>query len=207
MKPKVFRDGLWPLMLLAVLFFASGGGVCLACAIPFWCEIFIKNSTFKLLEIAIAVLVFSSGAIGCFAGATYHLWFDRVFGRLLVYNDKIVFKCFLKRTRKITIEDCKYVGVEDYSLLNRAFPVVRGDEISFIYFSDKPYPQKYHGKITALKNKKGFIKFYYSDALAEALFELFPSEKNYLLRSFYGKMKANDAIAKTKTKKAKRKKK
>ena len=94
------------------------------------------------------------------------------------------------------IEDIIHVGVEDYRLLNRGFHVIRGDEISFVYLSDKPYPEEYKGKISCLKTKKGFIKMSYTDGLAEALIEVLPKERTYKLQSFYGKIKAQELISK-----------
>jgi hypothetical protein len=48
------------------------------------------------------------------------------------------------------------------------------------------------GKVTLLKNTKDFIRFSYSDALAKELIDILPADKDYLIRSFYGKMQASD---------------
>ncbi len=205
MKPKVFRDALWPIGLGAVLLLM---GLSL---LPFWGSIVLikeamanPDST-RALQSVIGALLLVVAGIGGFACANCHLFYDSGFRRLYVYEKKVVLRGFLRKTITLTIEDCKYIGVDDYSLLNRVLPVSRGDEVSYIYLSEKPYPQKYRGKITALKSKKGFIKFRYSDALAEALLEILPDNKDYMLKSFYGRMKANDSFARAKNKKKKNK--
>ena len=203
MKPKVFRDALWPIGLGAVLVLM---GLSL---LPIWGSVVLIEGAIEAtgspiaLQSILGALMFIAAAIGGFACANYHLIYDSGFRRLYVYEKKVVLRCFLRKTITLTIEDCKYVGVEDYSLLNRVLPVSRGDEVSYIYLSKKPYPKEYCGKITMLKSKKGFIKFRYSDALAEALLEILPNDETYLLRAFYGKMKSNDLLAKMKKRKKK----
>ena len=137
----------------------------------------------------------------------HNLFLPRAFGRLLVYEDRVVYKCLLRKTRVLRFEECEYIGVENYDKLNRGLPVVRGDETSFIYFSKKPFPQKYVGKVTTLKNSKDFIKITYTDKLAKALIDILPAEKDNLLRSFYAKMQAADRElnANKKSKKSKKK--
>lgn len=205
MKPKVFRDALWPIGLGAVLVLM---GLSL---LPIWGSVVLIEGAIEAtssqiaLQYILGALMSVAVAIGGIACANYHLIYDIGFRRLYVYEKKVVLRCFLRKTITLTIENCKYVGVDDYSLLNRVLPVSRGDEVSYIYLSEKPYPQKYRGKITALKSKKGFIKFRYSDTLAEALLEILPDNKDYMLKSFYGRMKANDSFAKAKNKKKKKK--
>ena len=205
MKPKVFRDALWPIGMGAVLLLM---GLSL---LPFGCAWFLikemitkPSSSAEVLQSIIAILVFIASGVGCIVSANCHLFYDSGFRRLYVYEKKVVLRGLLRKTITLTIEDCTYIGVDNYSLLNRVLPVSRGDEVSYIYLSKNPYPQKYRGKITALKSKKGFIKFRYSDALAEALLEILPDDKDYMLRSFYGKMKANDMFARTKKRKKKK---
>ena len=206
MKPKVFKDALWPIGLGAVLLLMGLSLLPFGCAWIGVKEVITNpSSSVETLQTIIAILAFIAIGIGGIACANYHLIYDIGFRRLYVYEKKVVLRCFLRKTITLTIEDCKYIGVDDYSLLNRVLPVSRGDEVSYIYLSEKPYPQKYRGKITALKSKKGFIKFRYSDTLAEALLEILPDNKDYMLKSFYGRMKANDSFAKAKKQKKKKK--
>ena len=204
MKPKVFRDVAWPAFLVVEIFcillllFIMGSSInilllekdsLLQGVIPFYLFVF--------------ELLWVGGGGGfvfvCFVNSSKIL--DRAFGRLLIYDDRVVFKCPLRITRKIAKEDCNYIGVEDYQALNRGLPVVRGDETSFFYFSDTPYPEKYKNKISILKSKKGFIKFSYSDKLAITVMEGFPKEKCNLVKAFYSQMQASDRSMKQKRRK------
>ena len=204
MKPKVFRDVAWPAFLVIEIFcmlllvFILGASVNIILLEK-------ENLLQGVIEtnLIIFVLLWVGGGGGfvffCFINNSNIL--DRAFGRLLMYDDRIVYRCPLRITRKIAKDECNYIGIEDYQALNRGFPIVRGDEISFIYFSNTPYPEKYKNKISLLKNEKSFIKFSYSDGLAIAVIEEFPKEKCYLVKAFYNRMQANDRIIKRKKRK------
>ena len=207
MKPKVFRDVYWIAFLLIeiILFFVTLPSPCLLVYF-----IYTQIRGIDPVSIGMFIVACLSLLIMTIVGAwvwTYKLWFPRAFGRLLVYENKVVYKCLFCKTRVLKLEECEYIGIEDYSGLNPGLPSVRGDEIAFIYISKNPYPQKYAGKITLLKNTNDFIKFSYTDALAKALIDILPAEKDNLLRSFYAKMQAADRElnANKKSKKSKKK--
>ena len=204
MKPKVFRDVAWPAFLVIEIFcillllFIMGVSInilllekdsLLQGVIPFYLFVF--------------ELLWVGGGGGfvfvCFVNSSKIL--DRALGRLLIYDDRVVFKCPLRITREIAKQDCNYIGVEDYQALNRGMPTVRGDETSFVYFSNTPYPEKYKNKISLLKNNKSFIKFSYSDRLAITIMEEFTKEKCNFVKAFYGQMQANDRMMKQKKRK------
>lgn len=204
MKPKVFRDAAWPAFFVIEIFCV------LLLAFVLWSSVYMlllekENLLQGIIPTYLIIfeLLWIGGGGGflfvCFVNSSKIL--DRAFGRLLIYNDRVVFKCPLRITREIAKEDCNYIGVENYQALNRGLPVVRGDETSFIYFSDTPYPEKYKNKISILKSKKGFIKFFYSDKLAIAVMEGFPEEKCYPVKAFYGQMQATDRRMKQKKEK------
>ena len=191
MKPKIFRDVYWIFFLIweILLFFIV---LAVPCGLTYFLYLLITEDLPLTGLDVFACLVFLILTIGGVWMWTYKLWFPRAFGRLLVYENKVVYKCLFCRTRTLTFDECEYIGVEDYIKLNPGLPAVRGDEFSFIYFSKRPYPQKYVGKVTLLKNTKDFIRFSYSDALAKELIDILPADKDYLIRSFYGKMQASD---------------
>ena len=210
MKPKVFREPLWPILMPVCLLLMGGSSVFIWGAVLMVegvCRELQNPGSSEVVEWIIAAVIFVAFAIFIFMCGNNHYFYDIAFGRLCVYEDKVALRRFLRKSRTMKIEDCKYVGVDDYSLLNKALPICRGDEISYVYLSEQPYPKKYRGKISMLKNKKGFIKFHYSDELAEALFEVLPDEKTYLLKCFYNQMKLNDRLTKAKKRKTKKKKK
>ena len=210
MKPKVFRDVYWVVFLIFELFFAPLFLLPPACS-GYILYTYITDPTQMSANSMPQFVLFMSVCIAMTIGGiwmlNHNLFLPRAFGRLLVYEDRVVYKCLLRKTRVLRFEECEYIGVENFDKLNRGLPVVRGDETSFIYFSKNPFPQKYVGKVTTLKNSKDFIKITYTDKLAKALIDILPAEKDNLLRSFYAKMQAADRElnANKKSKKSKKK--
>ena len=201
MKPRRFYDTMMPIFLIFEIF-----GLCCciliiltAIAIPCLAP---EGMTPKLWLYIIALLAMCGGG---FYGVFDQAFYNRAFGRLLVYEDKVVYKCFLRKTVTMKIEEIKYAGVEDFHLLNGGLLKFRGDEDAFVYLSASPYPEKYHGKVTLLNNKKGFIKFTYSDKLAETLIGFLPNDTHSLIRAFYGKMKSQDMLNNRKSKNRRKK--
>ena len=89
---------------------------------------------------------------------------------------------------------------------NRAMPVIRGDEIAYIYLSNKPFPDKYKHKADIVRRKKGTITFAYSDALCQELISFLPEDKTKCLVSFYNRMQAADRANKVKQQNKKKRK-
>ena len=204
MKPKVFRDVAWPAFLIMEIFCVLL--LLFLLGVSIYILLLAKEDLLQgIIPIYFLIyeLFFLGGCGGflffCFMNSSKIL--DRAFGRLLIYDDRVVFKCPLRFTREIAKDDCNYIGVEDYQALNRGLPTVRGDETSFVYFSNTPYPEKYKNKISLLKNNKGFIKVSYSDRLAITVMEEFPEEKCNLVKAFYGQMQANDRMMSQKKRK------
>ena len=204
MKPKVFRDVAWPAFLIMEIFCVLL--LLFLLGVSIYILLLAKEDLLQgIIPIYFLIyeLFFLGGCGGflffCFMNSSKIL--DRAFGRLLIYDDRVVFKCPLRFTREIAKDDCNYIGVEDYQALNRGLPTVRGDETSFVYFSNTPYPEKYKNKISLLKNNKGFIKVSYSDRLAITVMEEFPEEKCNLVKAFYGQMQANDRMMEQKKRK------
>lgn len=197
MKPRRFYDTMMPIFLVLEIFGLLGQtalislGVYVLCFAP--AEYMTPKVWFYLIALLIIIVMF-------FYGIFDQAFYNRAFGRLLVYEDKVVFKSFLRKSITMKIDEIKYAGVEDFHLLNGGVLKFRGDEDAFVYLSDNPYPDEYRGKVTLLKNKKGFIKFTYSDKLAETLIDVLPAEKDNLIRAFYAKMKSQDMLNKRKKK-------
>ena len=129
------------------------------------------------------------------------------FSLLSVSSEKIIWRCPFYRSVKVKIEDCEYVSIEDMAYHNRGIPAIRGDEIAYIYLSNKPFPDKYKHKADIIRRKKGTITFAYSDKLCQELISVLPEDKTKNLVSFYNRMQASDRINKLNQKKKKRKKK
>ena len=197
MKPRRFYDTMMPIFLVFEIFGLCGLALLIAIVVAFICFAPPEYITLRVRLYLIGILL---PILGGFYGLLNHTFYNRAFGRLLVYEDKVIFKCFLRKSITMNIEEIKYTGVEDFHLLNRGVLKFRGDEDAFVYLSTTPFPDEYRGKVTLLKNKTGFIKFTYSDKLAETLIDLLPNDKDNLIRAFYGKMKSQDMLNKRKNK-------
>lgn len=130
----------------------------------------------------------------------------KTFSLISISSQKIVWRCPFYRTVKMSIADCEYVSVEDMADHNRAMPVIRGDEIAYIYLSNKPFPDKYKYKADIVRRKKGTITFAYSDALCQELISILPEDKTKHLVSFYNRMQAADRVNKLKQQNKKKRK-
>lgn len=110
---------------------------------------------------------------------------------LLLTEESITWHCFLKKRVQITYDDCQYIGVETFD--KKAYGHnARGDLNAMVYISLDPYPEELSGYIYRLHCNERFIKFPYTDKLAETLLEVAPQEKTHLLRAFYNQMKRYD---------------
>ena len=85
-----------------------------------------------------------------------HEFWYRCFGRLVVTEDEIVWKCPFMRTVRLRKTEIRYTGI-DYRWPGSARKAVT--PVDMAYFSTKSYPQECRNKSYLLRNKKGFIKF------------------------------------------------
>ena len=85
-----------------------------------------------------------------------HKFWYRCFGRLVVTEDEIVWKCPFMRTVRLKKAEIRYTGI-DYRWPGPAQKAVT--PVDMAYFSTTPYPQKCRNKSYLLRNKKGFIIF------------------------------------------------
>ena len=85
-----------------------------------------------------------------------HEFWYRCFGRLVVTEDEIVWKCPFMRTVRLKKAEIRYTGI-DYRWPGPAQKAVT--PVNMAYFSTTPYPQKCRNKSYLLRNKKGFIIF------------------------------------------------
>lgn len=110
---------------------------------------------------------------------------------ITVTDSGVIWRCLFRRTRRLSYADCRYIGVETFNKEAQR-PIVRGDECAAVYLSRDPFPEKLKGRINHLRCSDRIIKFYYTDALAEAILTVAPKEKTYLLRAFYNQMQNAD---------------
>lgn len=206
MKSKTFVEPRWlAALFFGMVFLIGGGGGAIFLAILFVYQLvrfglgdagIIRIFSFVIGETILLSIV-----------ALYVLYLlPKSFSLLTVSQQKIIWRCPFYPSVKMRIEDCEYVSVEDMADHNRAMPVIRGDEIAYIYLSDKPFPDKYKHKADIVRRKKGTITFAYSDKLCQELISVLPKEKTGCLVSFYNRMQAADRVNKLKQQNKKKRK-
>lgn len=180
-KKLVFRDNLF-LMIAGRPFFTS--------IFLFWVwftyfviEIDLAEGNIGWVTVGIVLFCITQLA-GWFWICKAVVW-QRCWGKLIVTEDEIIFRCFPLRPKRIRKTECNYIGIADYRKYDRE--VTDGDKNDpdyyyiyttcvAIYFSKEPYPKEYIGRVSQLQCTKNFIKFTYSDELADAAFAWAPSK-------------------------------
>lgn len=202
MKRKRYIEPLWPLSIM------FGILLCFCWAIFVVAIIVLPSVKEYIILISIACV-----CLLC------TIWFitilPRLVSTLIVKNNCIIWHCPFRKTIKMSVEDCEYVGLEDssqyvyfrYRTQAAVYDALsRGDEMVYIYFSKTPFPKKYTHKAAAAPCKEGFIKFAYSDKLCLELLEVLPAGKTSALRAFYNRMQAADRVNKLKQQNKKKRK-
>ena len=118
--------------------------------------------------------------------AFWYLFGDKLMPTLTVKEDKVIWRCLLFIPVKMRLEDCRYVGLADFSDHNRG--PLAGAGITYIYLSNKPLSSKYQHKIDSIRCKKGFIKFAYSDELCKHLSKVLPEMQGRIMGGHYSMM-------------------
>ena len=201
MKSKTFVDPRWvAAIFFGLVFFILGAWILVTAilGLAFYSDAYDIGGIFAII-FGVVMSIFSI--------LFYVLyWLPKTFSIISVSSTKIVWRCPFYRTVKMNIADCEFVSVEDMADHNRAMPVIRGDEIAYIYLSNKPFPGKYKHKADIVRRKKGTITFAYSDKLCQELISVLPEEKTKKLVSFYNRMQAADRVNKLKQQKKSKKK-
>ena len=199
MKPKTFVEPRWAAAIFFGLVFLFGG----AFMFFFFCVGLIEN--FNEVDFMLFLGLLFCMVMGICSVTFYIYYFlPKCFSLLTVSPTEIVWRCPLYRSVKMTIEQCEYIGIEDMADNNIAMPVIRGDEIAYIYLSSSPFPEKYKHKADSVRRKKGIITFAYSDKLCQALIAVIPENKTGYLVSFYNRMQVSDRMNKLNSKNKKR---
>ena len=201
MKSKTFVDPRWlATIFFGIIFFVGCGCIVVLVMIAialYHNELGIDGLIASMFAVIISILGILMYVL---------FWLPKTFSLLTVYSKKLVWRCPFYRTVKLKIEDCEYVTIEDMADHNRAMPVIRGDEIAYIYLSNKPFPDKYKHKADIVRRKKGTITFAYSDELCQELISILPEDKTKYLVSFYNRMQAADRANKLKQQNKKKRK-
>lgn len=109
----------------------------------------------------------------CGGSFFFHYFWYRCFGKLVITEDAVTWRCLGYLPKTIRKEDLRAVGINDNRKTN-VVPDVHGTGFKSVYFSTKPYPVEYDGKIDKLRNSRDFIKFPVSGKLCVCLAEWLP---------------------------------
>lgn len=201
MKSQTFVEPRWlAAIFFGLIFFVGSGSLCIF-------TIILAVMQFQEATLSNVFLLIFGEAMFIYSMLLYVLFLlPKSFSLLSVSSEKIIWRCPFYRSVKVKIEDCEYVSIEDMAYHNRGIPVIRGDEIAYIYLSNKPFPDKYKHKADIVRRKKGTITFAYSDELCQKLIDILPEDKTKCLVSFYNRMQAADRVNKLKQQNKKKRK-
>lgn len=199
MKAQSFREYL--MLLLGTLWY----GIFIGCIVlfsvlfvPEWNEISTQGHLYYFA--IVAFFLFSLIFIH------YNYLGERFFGKLRICKDKIKWSCPGYISVSMSYNEMEFIGIGDMDEEYHPPLTIRGDEGTFIYFSKSQIERKFRHKITRLRNKKGFIKYKYSDKLALVLMDVLDAEKQTSIRGFYYQMQNVDKQNQIEKQKRKRKK-
>lgn len=108
-------------------------------------------------------------------------WY-RCFGRLIIAENEIIWKCPFMKARRLGKAEIKYAGF-DFRFSSGSLRNIT--TMDMIYFSKHPYPEKYVGKSYKLRPNDDFIKFHASKKLCLCLLEWLPEPCNRVFAAAY----------------------
>ena len=125
------------------------------------------------------LLLFFVTTLGGFV--LWHFWY-RCFGRLIIDEDEIIWKCPFMKTRRLHKEEIRYTGF-DYRLKGGSLRDITTMDMA--YFSKRPYPKEAVNKSYRIRNSDDFIKFHASKKLCLHLSEWLPEPRNRIFDAAY----------------------
>lgn len=184
MPRKTFYDCRMPIGILALVLM-GGGSLVLAISAVVMIVGYIEEA-FSEQEAILGAVFYLFFSLLC-AWCTRCLSF-RMLPQLTLKGETIIWKCPFHKNQKVNVTECLYVTVEDMND-HYKLPLVRGDEASFIWLSNQPFPSQFKHKADNVKCKSGSIIFPYSNKVAEALVEILPKDRTNQLHAFYYQIK------------------
>lgn len=127
-----------------------------------------QEGIFRITDLLGLLLIYAGIGYGFYV-LRVGLW-DKLFSSIYIEENQIVWKCLLRKKRKIPKCSVRFIGVETENAFN-------GLEYPFIYISTSPFPKEYAHKIDKLPCREGFLKFWYTDEFATYLLHHFSSEQ------------------------------
>ena len=79
------------------------------------------------------------------------------FGKLIVTDEGVEYRCLFKKPSYISWSDCKFCGIESY---HSDVADLYGTGRRYVYFSTRPIPRERRNKLDMMKNDNELIKFF-----------------------------------------------
>lgn len=133
----------------------------------------------KTVELIIVTIVVILIIVPLLAFTIWSFW-PSCFGKLIVDNKSIKWKCIFMRTRKLNYDDCKYTGIKSFIEGNAVHYDLYKTGFLYFYISKKPFPNK---RIDKIRCNNIIIKFQLTPKLCECLSELLPDPHNRIYKS------------------------
>ncbi len=122
------------------------------------CIWFIIDSIFdKNLFCAVGFTLFLGLEICAFKIYFIPIVFPLAFGKLIISDEGLEYRCILTKKIFLSWDDCEFCGIESYKNVVKDF---YGTGRVYIYFSKNELEQEFRGNITKKKNSADFIKFF-----------------------------------------------
>lgn len=134
--------------------------VLMVVGIPYFMH--LAMSVLKVGEYLLSLLAFAEVCLSIIFFIKYiwsFLW-PLAWGKLIIDNEGVRWRCLFKKSIFLSWNECKYMGFETFSDGNVVKNDIYGAGFKYIYFSTTPYPKEFNGKINKLHCKDGFIKFF-----------------------------------------------
>ena len=119
----------------------------------FYTTIFVKQDV--LLTVAFLVMLVLM--VYYFKSNILDILYPLAFGKLIISDEGVTYRCFLKKPIFISWGDCGFLGVEEHQ---QNISVMKSYGNEYIYFSESELSEEYKGHIDKKKNGQGFIRFY-----------------------------------------------
>lgn len=119
--------------------------------------LFLRDAKFLFFFFFLMIVSFF---VVVFLKIIWSFFWPLAWGKLIVDNEGVRWRCLFKKSVFLSWNECKYMGFETFSNGNVVKVDPYGNGFKYIYFSSTPYPKEFNGKINKLHCKEGFIKFF-----------------------------------------------
>ena len=138
-----------------------------------WYGVFVvfRDQTQRMDMIVILFGSFVVAITACCVWLEWYFW-QHCWGKLVITEDAVTWKCLFCKTVKIPMTDIKRVDIRAFSEGNVAFNRdVYKTGFRYLLISSKPFPNK---RIDKIRSGDKLIKFRCNDAICKALHEALP---------------------------------